>query len=142
MEWFSFIAADEHLGIETQYIYRVVDDVKITPVPLTPSCYMGLLYYRGELFDVVHLGNLLKQEKAKRKDGEWIILLKWSGKKLGFFPDRVRGLVWVEDQEGSQRIHIEEKETIRLITPDLIWNKLLEFSYGYSKIPENIQPGI
>ena len=142
MEWFSFMAADEHLGIETHYIYRVVDDVKITPVPLTPSCHMGLLYHRGELFDVVHVGNLLKQEELKRKEEGWIILLKWSGKKLGLCPDKVKGLVWIEDQEGSQPVHTGEKETIRLITPELIWNKLSGLSYGYPKIPENIQPGI
>lgn len=137
MEWFTFKVGDEHFGIETQYIYRVVDDVKVTPVPLTPACHMGVIYYRGELFDVLHLGRLLKGEKVQEKQGRWTILMKWSGKRLALVPDKVIGLLWIEDQDRRQTVSSREKDAIRFIKPEYLWNKILELSYGYQQISKN-----
>lgn len=138
MEWFTFKVGDEHFGIETRYIYRVVDDVKVIPVPLTPACHMGLIYYRGELFDVFHLGSLLKKEKVEEKEGRWTILMKWSGKRLALIPDKVIGLLGIEEPDRQQRVSSRENEAIRFIKPDYIWNKLLELSYGYQQIPKDL----
>ena len=131
MELFAFQAGKQILGIPPQEVVRVVENVPITPVPLTPDCHMGLIYYRGELFDVIHLGSLLKQEKAHHREGDWTVLLKWSGKKLALMPDKVMGLLWVEDQEGEEPVYSQESENIRFISPEYIWERLLEQGYGY-----------
>ncbi|MBW1691054.1 MAG: chemotaxis protein CheW [Deltaproteobacteria bacterium] len=121
MEWFAFKAADKYLGIEAQYIHRVVDEVKVTPVPLVPHCHMGVMYYRGEVFDVIHIGSLLGQREAlypptspePASGGRWraglensrIILMKWPSKKLALLPDKIIGLIWVEDNKREQTVY-------------------------------------
>jgi len=117
MELLVFKTADEYLGIEAQYVHHLVDDATITPVPLVPSCYIGLMYYRGELFDVIDMGKLLGNHKPVSRENIRIILLKWSNKKLALVPEKIIGLNWVED---------EENYSVRIISPDEIWKLLLE----------------
>lgn len=161
MEWFAFKAGDEYLGIEAQYIHRVVDEVKVTPVPLVPDCHRGLMYYRGEVFDVIHIGSLLGQREAvypPASGGRWraglenfrIILMKWSSKKLALVPDKIIGLIWVDDSKREQTVYApstarlspaerddggqEEEYIVRLIAPEHIWEKVSELSYGPHKV--------
>ena len=145
MEWFAFKAGDEYLGIEAQYIHRVVDEVKVTPVPLVPQCHMGVMYYRGEVFDVIHIGSLLGKSEAVCKENSRIILVKSSSKKLALVPDKILGLIWVEDNKGKQTAYApslaqrdgagqEEEYAVRLITPEHIWKKISKLSYGPCKV--------
>jgi chemotaxis signal transduction protein len=134
MELFTFEAGDEYLGIEAKYIYRVVDEVKVTPVPLVPPCYAGVLYYRGELFDVTHVGSLLGQRETIVKGNPLIILLKWPHKKLALILNRIIGLIWIEDINGKKIVYTREGNTMRIITPDEIWESLSELTYGPYKV--------
>ena len=161
MELFAFKTAEEYLGIEAQFIHRVVDDVQITPVPLVPSCHMGLIYYRGEVFDVIHVGSLLGQKEAVYNENSRIIFLKWSHKKLALVPDHIIGFIWIKDTKGEKTFYTprpprlspteqddppatarheragggqKEKYTVRLITPDYIWKKVSGLSYGPYKV--------
>jgi len=134
LEWFSFKAADEYFGIEAEYIHRVIDGVKVTPVPLVPSCHMGVMYYRGEVFEVIHVGSLLGQREASYNENSRIILLKWSSKKLALVPDYIIGLIWVEDTKVKQTVYTHREYTVRIITPDYIWKRVSELSYGPYKV--------
>jgi len=135
MEWLTFIAGEKELGMEAGHVYRVVDDARITPVPGTPACHMGLIYHRGELFDVVHLGTLLSgaaTSAARPLNAyRWIILLKWAGKKLALVPDRIVGLLWLDDTQEGCRAVTRENRTVMRITPGEIWKKLMELPYGF-----------
>jgi hypothetical protein len=162
MELLSFKAAGEYMGMEAQYVHRIVNEEKITPLPLVPFPHMGLMYYRGEVFDVIHVGSLLKGGEARYDENTRVIILKWATKKLALVPDHIIGLVWVEDIEdekascdhspllidcsspesmtlsrGSKRSEeeatVSREEggyTIRLITPEYIWEKTSGLCYG------------
>lgn len=134
MQWFTFEAAGEHLAIEARHIYRVIDEVKVAPVPLVPSCHMGLIYYRGELFDVIEVGDLLGQRTGKLKKNTRIILLRWDNKRLALVPDKITGLIWMEAIEDKQSVYTQGEYTFRLLAPDEIWKTLLELSYGPHKV--------
>jgi len=134
MEFFTFKAADEYLGIEVHYIHRVVDEVKVTPVPFVPCCHMGLMYYRGELFDVIHVGSLMRQREAVCGENPRVILLKWSHRKLALVPDHIVGLIWIDDSKRKQTVHAQGEHTVRLITPDEIWRKISVLPYGPHKV--------
>jgi chemotaxis signal transduction protein len=138
MELFIFNSAEEYLGIDASYVYRVVEEIKIAPVPMAPPYYLGLIYYRGELFEVVDIMGLLGSGKAKLKGNPRIILLKWSDKKLAVIPDRILGLLWIEDKEGQDTIFTEGNHSVRLITPEHIWKRLLELPYGPTEISEDL----
>ncbi len=129
MDIFIFEAAGHYIAIEAKYIYRVADSVNIVPVPLMPPCYEGLLYYRGDLFDVIDMGRLMEANAALFHDEPCIILIKWNSRKLGLIPDRIVGMKWVEQEEGAIVVD-KTGNTARLMTPDNIWKKLAGLSHG------------
>lgn len=130
MECFIFEAAEKCLGIETEYIYRIADDMQITPVPLTPPCYKGLIYFRGDLFDVIDVGSLMGKERALHNGNPYLILLKWDERKLGLISDKIIGITWIEDNNGSPTVFTKEGRTVDLITPEEIWKNVSELNYG------------
>ena len=149
MELFTFKASDQYLGIEAQYIHQIVEEIAITPVPLTPCCHMGLIYYRRELFDVIDIGSLLKKKNAasplvsselsKRRtnqENSRIILLKWNQKKLGLVPDKIIGLIWVDNNKSDSEhtVFAEQGYTVQIIAPDEIRELLLKLNYGFRKV--------
>ncbi|RLF57829.1 MAG: hypothetical protein DRN37_05840 [Thermoplasmata archaeon] len=134
MELFVFNSAKDYLGIDADYVYRVVEEIKITPVPMAPSYYLGLVYYRGELFEVIDIVGLMDKGKAESKANTRLVLLKWSDKKIAFIPDRISGLLWIEDKMGQDTIFTEENHPVRIITPENIWSRLLKTPYGSTKI--------
>jgi chemotaxis-related protein WspB len=134
MEYVTFKAGDEYLGIEARYIHRVVEEVNVIPVPLVPTCYMGLMYYRGEVFDVVHAGSLLGNSKATARETTRIIVLKWSNKKLAVVPDHIAGIRRVEDYKRGKASFRFQDYTMRIVTPEEIWEKVSGLSYGPHKV--------
>jgi len=130
MDIFIFEAAGQYFGIEAKYIYRIADNVIIVPVPLMPACYEGLIYYRGDLFDVIDMGRLMEKEVTTLHDDPYIILLKWNTGKMGLIPNRIVGIKWIEDNGGTGTVFNEQGDMIKVITPDGIWKKLAGLAYG------------
>ena len=64
MDCFVFEAAGKYLGIEARYVYRIANEVSPASVPLLPACHVGIIYYRGDLFDVIDVGRLLRNESS------------------------------------------------------------------------------
>jgi chemotaxis signal transduction protein len=132
MDCFVFAAAGKYLGIEARYIYRVADDARPTPVPLVPSCHVGIVYDRGDLFDIIDVGRLLEKESCPPPDKRpYVILLKWDQRKLGLIPDRIVGIKWIEDTNASQTVFTREGRAIQMITPGEIWKILSDLPYGH-----------
>lgn len=130
MDIFIFEAAGHYFGIEAKYIYRIADKVIIVPVPLMPVCYKGLIYYRGDLFDVIDMGRLMENEVSTPHDDPYIILLKWNTGKMGLIPNRIVGMKWVEENGEAETVFNERGDTVKLMTPDGIWKKLAGLGYG------------
>ncbi len=130
MECFIFEAAEKCLGIEIEYIYRIADDIQVTPVPLAPPCYRGVIYFRGDLFDVVDVGSLMGGERSLLNGNPYIILLKWGQRKLGLISDKIIGITWIEDNNGSRTVFTKEGRTVELITPEEIYKILSKLAYG------------
>ena len=86
MDIFIFEAAKKYIGIEAKHIYRIADHVKIVPVPLTPTCYEGLIYYRGDLFDVIDMGRLMENSPSSLHGDPYIIPAEMGRRKAGLDP--------------------------------------------------------
>jgi len=134
MKLFVFKSKDEFIGIESDYVYRIIDDLKVTPVPLTPESYTGLLYHRGELFDVINMRLFLGYPDEGSSETTRIIIIKWLNKKLAVIPDEIVGMIWIDDNSENTNEYYHEERKIRLMKPDYIWKKLSELSYGPNKI--------
>ena len=134
MKLFVFKLKDEFIGIESDYVYRIIDDLKVTPIPLTPESYTGLLYHRGELFDVIDMRLLLGYPADESAETTRIIIIKWLDKKLAVISDEIIGMIWIDDNSENKNEYYHEERKIHLMKPDYIWNKLSELSYGPNKI--------
>ena len=130
MDLFIFETAGHYIGIEAKYIYRIADNASIVPVPLMPACYEGLIYYRGDLFDVIDMGRFMEKEVSRFDDDPYIILLKWDTGQLGLIPDRIVGMKWVEDNGGTGTVFNRRGDTVRVMTPEEIWTRLAGLAYG------------
>lgn len=130
MEIVAFSVDGRLYGFDAQHVNRVIEKVNIFPAPFMPECHMGLLFYRGELYDVIDAGILFNQNKSAMDSHSRIILMKWNRKRLAVIPDVVVGLMWIDDQALDQGTLTAHGETIDLITPESFWSRLLELSYG------------
>ncbi len=123
MKLFTFRLGNDDFGIESKYVYRVLEDVRITPVCLMPPFYLGLLYYRGELFDVVDLGVLLDRG-MHLQESRRLVVIRWGDRKLAISSGIIQGLVWIDDDRERDALISEDGGMIHLITPEQIWEKM------------------
>jgi chemotaxis signal transduction protein len=142
MQHFAFRAGDQVYAIDVQEVYRVLDDLKVTPVPLTPRCHFGLLYHRGELFDVIDGVHLLGKGGTVLRRNSRGILVKRADKKLALVPDEVIGLVWEGEPAGRDSAGIGRANAIQPISIAQLWQMLTERFHGFDQVSKNLYPGI
>ena len=94
---------------------------------------MGLIYYRGELFDVADMGVLLGEPHAMKSEGTPNILLKWEQKGIALAADEIFGLKSLDGDVKPESFTLEGVQ-IKIITPEHVWKMLSELSYGPRQI--------
>jgi chemotaxis signal transduction protein len=135
-EIFAFRAANRLVGIETRHVYRVVDEADLLPAPFTPPCYMGVIYHRGEIFDVIDAGAALySSPPGGCGKNSRVILLKWDGYRLGLVPEAVSGLMAHPDGGSGE-------DAVQLLDPGSIRERALELHDGFIEIRKDIRPGV
>lgn len=133
MEIVEFLIDGRLYGLDAQHVNRVIENVNIFSTPFMPDCHLGLLFYRGEIYDVIDVGILFNQKTSVVDSHSRIILMKWGRNKLAIIPDVVVGLVRTDDPAVAPD-ETGHGQKIDLITPDSIWTRLLKLSYGPGKI--------
>jgi hypothetical protein len=136
-EIFAFRAADHMVGVEASDVYRVIDGADMTPVPMMPPFYLGVVYHRGELFDVLDAGSVLYSASPRHSTKNLrMVLLKWKGRRLALVPDAVEGLL------GPYAAAGEGRGSLQVIDPESIHERALELYDGFKQIRKDIRPGI
>lgn len=126
MKLFTFRTGGQYFGLESKHVYRVLEEVSIAPVCRMPVHYLGLLYYRGELFDVIDIGLLIKNEVAASDESPRILIMRWAGKKLALAPGVIHGLVWIDQKTDGDTVITGSGRTIHIMTPEKIWDQLID----------------
>ena len=80
------------------------------------------------------VGALLGLRRTASKKNSRIILLRWSHKRLALVPDKITGLIWIEDTKEQQTVYTQGEYSFRLLKPGDIWKTLSELPYGYYKV--------
>lgn len=109
-------------GINADYVFRVLDGIRITPVPSAPDGYLGVTFYRGELFDVVDLASIFWENGTKAAIDSRYLILKWGDRKLIVTADGIQGLSWEENSDGDQGEKQDESE--KMIDPEYVWARV------------------
>ncbi len=134
MKLFAFEIGEELLGLEARYVHRVLEGLCVTPVCFAPSGYMGLVYYRGELFDVVDLAGLLEKDEPDAEEKKRFVLIRWSSRKMAIAVGSIAGLLWLPDNGQNDVCYTEDGRPVRILAPDRIWKKLMGQPYGPGQV--------
>ncbi len=138
MNVFAFDVDGELFGFEARLVYRILEDVQVTPVCFTPEAYIGLIYYRGELFDAVDPAPLVERRAADLSEKIRYIVIRWSVHKMAIAVVRIAGLVWTETDPADGVCRTGEGQDVRLLDPDRIWETLRSQPYGPGQVRGNL----
>jgi chemotaxis signal transduction protein len=130
MKMFTFQIDGDLMGIEARHVSRVLEDIPVTPVGFTPPAHLGLIYYHGEIFDVIDFARLLERADPEIHRGYRFILVRWSRRKMAVAVRDIAGLLWTESQETQDTCFTEDGRFIRVLPPDRIWENIGKQPYG------------
>lgn len=143
MKLLTFRTSGDCLGIESKYVCRVLEDVSIAPVCCMPDYYLGLLYYRGELFDVIDTGLLFGSGAASSSESPRIMIIRWSDKKLALAPGIIHGLIWIDQSANGgngDAVITPDGLTIHRIEPEKIWERICRGAQRIGQRSESGEP--
>jgi chemotaxis signal transduction protein len=130
MKLLTFEIDGDLMGFEARHVSQVLEDIHVTAVCFTPPGYMGLIYYRGELFDTVDLAELLDRADSPTFSAYRFIIVRWSHHKMAVAVRKIVGIIWTENEAIDDVGQTEDGEPIKILSLDRIWEKLQGLPYG------------
>lgn len=95
-ELLVFSLANERYGIDTAHVLEVIPPPRVTPVPGTPPCYLGVVNHRGRILPVLDLRRLFALAGQGAPAGSRVVTVEAGGMTFGIFADAVAGTIRVE----------------------------------------------
>jgi chemotaxis signal transduction protein len=138
MDVLTFRIDQAWFGLNAANVQRVVEEQAVYAIPCMPALHKGLLFYRGELFDVIDLGLVLHGAPAQ---GKRLMLVKWKMHAFAFLADEI-GSIRAGDADAADRIEQETGDGVRLLSIDRLIETILENCHGPGEIPADIFAGI
>lgn len=111
----------DNIGLPSERVWGVFDDVKFVQVPGAPRWMAGLALVRGELVSVVHLTHWLGVPQVS--ESRTVVVLTDERGLLGVVVDEVLGFRDVQSDELSQELTSKtsgENLPITAVTKDLV----------------------
>ncbi|WP_028323581.1 chemotaxis protein CheW [Desulfatirhabdium butyrativorans] len=138
MDVLTFRIDQAWFALDAGIVQRVVEEQAVYPIPCMPALHRGLLFYRGELFDVIDLGLALHNTPAQ---GRRLMLVKWKIHAFAFLADAI-GAIRAGEEDATGRIVMENGDGVRLLAIDRLIETILENCHGPGEIPADIFTGI
>ncbi len=88
-KYLTFGLAKEDYGLEILKVREIIGMMDITPVPLTPEYFRGVINLRGKVIPVVDLRMKFGMESIEQTPNTCIIVVDVSGVEMGVVVDRV-----------------------------------------------------
>jgi purine-binding chemotaxis protein CheW len=84
-----FELAGVRYGIDILQVQEIIRMVEITPVAEADVYVDGIINLRGQVIPVVNLGRRLGLPEKEKDQDSRVVVVEYSGKKIGFLVDRV-----------------------------------------------------
>lgn len=94
-----FSLAEQRYSVETACILEVLVLGKLTPVPSTPPCILGVINRRGHILPVLDLGRLLGPAGPERAHTGRVIVVEAGGMVFGLVADVVEATFRLDARE-------------------------------------------
>lgn len=126
----EFSLGKENYAVSLLMVREVISVPVTTPIPKSPSHFLGIVNLRGQIISVVDLRKKLKIE-AKKDNEEVVIIVDIGGINVGvvvdsinkvfaFFPDEISEMPAVESQLDTRFIlGVYKKENLLTVLMDI-----------------------
>jgi purine-binding chemotaxis protein CheW len=113
--YLCFSVANEEFGIPLLNVKEVIGYPDITPVPQTPSHFLGIMNLRGNVISVLDM-RLKIGQKATKSEETTVMILDLGGFNLGVVVDCVNSVIAVQPDQLSPRPVIESSKNTEYIS--------------------------
>ncbi|MEW6260623.1 MAG: chemotaxis protein CheW [Thermodesulfobacteriota bacterium] len=138
MDVLTFQVGGKWYGLDAGIVHRVVEDYAVYPVPMMPSFYRGLIFYRGDLYDVIDLGVLLGRNPAT---GSRLMLFRWRHHSMAFLADVIGSMRMLEDR-AMDRLVLETGDIVHILPMERWIERIFNSGHGSGEIPADLPSGI
>lgn len=125
MQYVVFRLGKEKYCIDISFVAGISEYKEVTSVPDAPYFIDGMINLRGDIIPIVNLKKRFKIAQTEQTDETRIIIVKVSGKDVGFLVD-----------EASQVLRISTEDIEQ--APEIIKGKDREYISGVAKISGEI----
>ena len=111
----TFVVSGSRFGMETSMVQEVVRLTSITPVHDAASCVVVVMNLRGHISTVIDLSARLGLGKSDLAGDKRIIIVEWSGERVGLVVDAMEDVVSVDrDAIGSAPENVRAAQSHRM----------------------------
>lgn len=94
-KYLIFITDDLRLGVDAEYVVEILNNLSITPLPMTPNYIRGIFNMRGQIIPVLDIRQKLGKETA---DENLMVVISYDGTQAGVLVDSVDQMLEIPDK--------------------------------------------
>jgi purine-binding chemotaxis protein CheW len=88
----AFVLENEHYGIEAEYVHRVFNTIKITPLPSSHTLIKGIMNDHGNILCVVDLKSVFGLAQHQDTSSYDVITISHQDIEMGILVDSIIGI--------------------------------------------------
>ena len=141
VRYLEFSLGTEHFAIPLPVVNEVIAMPAITPVPMTPSHFLGVINLRGQVLSIIDLRRKLNITKRQDSSEEAIIIGNVGFTNLGMTVDSINKVLPINEKLVNGTPNIESKIRKDYITGIYNIENSLVFLLDLKKIltPEDLK---
>ncbi len=115
VKYICFGLGQEEFGIPLLTVKEVLAIPEITPIPQTPPHFLGIINLRGNVISIMDLRAKFGI-KTNNNDETTVIILDFGDYQLGIVVDRVDSVLSLDQDQISNKPHIESSKSTDYIS--------------------------
>ena len=96
MQILVFTINNNYYGLDTKYVDEVIIRQKLTPVPNSSDCIVGMTYVRESCYICIDLSNTLFKVRSKWSDTQKFLLTSYNNRLISYIVDEVVGVYAID----------------------------------------------
>lgn len=96
MQILVFTINNNYYGLDTKYVDEVIIRQKLTPVPNSSDCIVGMTYVRESCYICIDLSNTLFKVRSKWSDTQKFLLTSYDNRLISYIVDEVVGVYTID----------------------------------------------
>lgn len=114
MQILVFTINNNYYGLDTKYVDEVIIRQKLTPVPNSSDCIVGMTYVRESCYICIDLSNTLFKVRSKWSDTQKFLLTSYDNRLISYIVDEVVGVYTIDlNSIKSNNVFVVDKSLLK-----------------------------